>query len=97
MLNEVISEDPEKESAYYYLGYLYEYGKEYNLKYIEYLWSKGFGVGKDFKVALTYYQYIFEFIWNIFIFFIIIKAKQQNWIIQQPWINLETSFIPDTE
>ena len=38
MLNEVISEDPEKESAYYYLGYLYEYGKEYHhLKYIEYL------------------------------------------------------------
>lgn len=27
MLNEVVSEDPEKESAYYYLGYLYEYGK----------------------------------------------------------------------
>ena len=56
MLNEVISEDPEKEAAYYYLGYLYEYGKEHNLKFIEYC-DEGFGVGKDFKVALTYYQY----------------------------------------
>jgi len=26
MLNEVITEDTDKESAYYYLGYLYEYG-----------------------------------------------------------------------
>lgn len=26
MLHEVIAEDPEKEAAYFYLGYLYEYG-----------------------------------------------------------------------
>lgn len=26
MLHEVVAEDPEKEAAYFYLGYLYEYG-----------------------------------------------------------------------
>lgn len=29
MLHEVIAEDPEKEAAYFYLGYLYEFGKFY--------------------------------------------------------------------
>ena len=36
MLNEVITENPKAESAYYYLGYLYEYGKK--LLYIKYLY-----------------------------------------------------------
>jgi len=32
MLNEVVAEDNKKESAYYYLGYLYEYG---NFQFID--------------------------------------------------------------
>lgn len=35
MLHEVISEDPYKESAYYFLGYLYEYGRIHDVLFLK--------------------------------------------------------------
>lgn len=48
-LNEIVSKDPTKKEAYFYLGFLYENGSYF-------IFILGLGVPKEYKLALNYYD-----------------------------------------
>ena len=54
IFQEIISKDPNMGEPYFYLGYLYENGKNFHRIILTNL--KGFGVDKNLTFAINYYR-----------------------------------------